>query len=77
MDPQYTVTRSGDRTPVQEGEEVLVDRNLPATYLGIAAPPWGDDEAGEWFPGKVRVRYSWGETAEVDDDRAGLTVNEV
>ncbi|GAB2331738.1 hypothetical protein [Streptomyces variabilis] len=76
-DPEYTVRRLDDRTPVEEGDQLMVDHNLPVTFLGIESPPWGDDEAGEFFPGQVRVRYSWGTVEPVQDTRAGVTVDEV
>jgi hypothetical protein len=75
-EPQYTVKRH-DNTPVQEGDEVQVDGNLPVTFLGIDSPPYGDDEAGEWFPAQVRVRYSWGAVETVTEHRAGVIVDEV
>lgn len=75
--PKYTVKRMNDRTLVEEGDELLVDHNLPVTYLGMATPPWGDDESGEFHQGTVRVRYSWGAEEDVQDTRAGVTVDEV
>ncbi len=76
-DPEYTVRRLDDRTPVEEGDQLMVDGNLPVTFLGIESPPWGDDDAGEFFHGQVRVRYSWGAVEPVQDTRAGVTVDEV
>lgn len=76
-DPQYTVKTIEDRATVKEGEQLMVDGNLPVTFLGIESPPWGDDESGEFFPGRVRVRYSWGTVEPVQDTRAGVTVDEV
>ncbi|MFF8994044.1 hypothetical protein ACF09H_29770 [Streptomyces sp. NPDC014983] len=76
-EPQYTVKRTDDRTEVKEGDQLMVDHNLPVTYLLIASPPCGDDDSGEWFPGQVRVRYSWGAVEEVRDTRASVTVDEV
>jgi hypothetical protein len=71
----YTVTRF-DGSHVTEGDQLTVDNNLPVTYLGVAAGPWGDDATGEWEPGQVTVRYSWGAMEAVTDSRAGVTVNE-
>lgn len=76
-DPEYTVKRTEDRTTVEEGDQLMVDNNLPVAFLGIESPPWGDDESGEFFPGQVRVRYSWGAVEAVTDHRAGVAVEEV
>ncbi|QPL14144.1 hypothetical protein QEH48_gp115 [Streptomyces phage TurkishDelight] len=76
-EPEYTVKRTSDGMTVEEGDQLLVDHNLPVTYLGIGSPPWGDDEAGKFYPGQVRVRYSWGAEETVEDIRAGVTVDEV
>lgn len=76
-EPEYTVKRTSDGTAVKEGDQLMVDHNLPVTYLGIDSPPWGDDEAGKFYPGQVRVRYSWGAEEPVEDIRAGVTVDEV
>ncbi|MFB7496063.1 hypothetical protein ACFC09_15450 [Streptomyces sp. NPDC056161] len=76
-EPKYTVKRTSDGTAVEEGDQLMVDHNLPVTYLGVASPPWGDDDSGEFFHGQVRVRYSWGAAADVQDVRAGVTVDEV
>ncbi|MFM9594112.1 hypothetical protein ACKI16_23825 [Streptomyces scabiei] len=75
--PEYTVKRVSDRTTVEEGDELLVDDNLPVTFLGIASPPYGDDESGEWNRGQISVRYSWGAVESVKDTRARVTVDEV
>ncbi|MBP5930461.1 hypothetical protein [Streptomyces scabiei] len=75
-EPRYTVKRQ-DGTPVNEGDQLMVDNNLPVTYLGIESPPWGDDEEGVYHPGQVSVRYTWGAVEPVEDARAGVTVDEV
>ncbi|MEZ7005044.1 hypothetical protein [Streptomyces sp. AD55] len=75
-EPQHTVKRF-DGTPVNEGDQLQVDNNLPVTYLGIACPPWGDDATGEWNPGRITVRYSWGAVEEITDNRADVFVDEV
>ncbi|MET9818302.1 hypothetical protein [Streptomyces sp. NPDC006355] len=66
-----------DGAHLEEGDQLLVDHNLPVTYLGVSSAPWGDDESGEWFPGQVRVRYEWGAVEDVSATRAGVTVDEV
>lgn len=72
---KFKVTRSNGET-VKEGDEIMVDNTMPATFLGISAEPWGDDETGEWFHGRIKVRYSWGSVDEIDDVRAYLMVDE-
>ncbi|MGV2914577.1 hypothetical protein [Streptomyces alfalfae] len=74
--PRLTVKRTADGTTVAKGDQLLVDHNIPVTYLGATAP-WGDDESGEFYPGQVRVRYAWGTEEDVTDIRAGVTVDEV
>jgi hypothetical protein len=75
--PKHTVKRVSGRTVVEEGDELLVDNNLPVTFLGIDSPPYGDDESGEWTRGRISVRYSWGAVESVEDIRARVTVDEV
>ncbi|MBV6697475.1 hypothetical protein KV557_10095 [Kitasatospora aureofaciens] len=72
---RYTVTRY-DGTPVQPGDELTVDSNLPVTLVDVASPPWGDDETGHWETGRIRVRYSWGAVEEIGDVRADVIVQE-
>ncbi|MER0476774.1 hypothetical protein ABR737_00100 [Streptomyces sp. Edi2] len=76
MNPQFRVTtRTGE--PIAEGHQLKVDNNLPVTYMGIAVEPWGDDNTGEWHPGEILVRYSWGAIEAVTDARARVTINEI
>lgn len=60
----------------KEGDELLVDRNLTATFVSIDCPPWEDEETGECMPGRINVRYTWGEVASVEEGRAGVFVDE-
>ncbi|MBL0777351.1 hypothetical protein G6541_08320 [Streptomyces albidoflavus] len=72
------VTRTGgDGAPPQPGEEVLVDGNLRASFVRATLAAGGDDETGDWWHGRVEVRWSWGVTEEIEDVRAGLFVDEV
>jgi hypothetical protein len=72
----YKITRNDTGRPVREGDALKVDDNLPVTFVAIESPPWGDDETGEWHPGQVRVRYSWGAVEPVSEARAGVTISE-
>ncbi|MEI5526846.1 hypothetical protein ACKI1J_32380 [Streptomyces scabiei] len=74
---ELKVTRTtGDGGPVEAGDEVLVDNNLHATLVRAISPGAGDDDTGEWWHGRVEVRYSYGAVEEIDDVRAGLFVDE-
>jgi hypothetical protein len=72
----WKATRNSDRHVVQEGDDLMVDDNLPVKFVRIASEPWGDDSTGEYFTGRVTVRYSWGSEEDVTDHRAGVTVSE-
>ncbi|WP_328638402.1 hypothetical protein [Streptomyces canus] len=74
---QIKVTRTSDGTPVEVGDELMVDHNLPVTLVRVVSPLQGDDDTGDVWPGRVEVRYSWGAVEEVDDRRAGVAVDEV
>ncbi|MFC8332758.1 hypothetical protein [Streptomyces olivaceus] len=75
--PGFKITRTtGDGGPVDEGDEVLVDNNLHATLVRAVSPGAGDDSTGEWWRGRVEVRYSYGAVEEIEDIRAGLFVDE-
>ncbi|WP_328427884.1 hypothetical protein [Streptomyces sp. NBC_00443] len=71
------VTRTSDGTAVNVGDELMVDNNLPVTLVRVVSPLQGDDETGDVWPGRVEVRYAWGAVEEIDDTRAGVTVDEV
>lgn len=72
----WTVIHDSTREPVREGDELKVDNNLPATFVAIDSPSWGDDETGQWYPGQIRVRYSWGAVETVAETRASVTIQE-
>jgi hypothetical protein len=72
----WKATRNSDSQPVKAGDDLMVDNNLPVTFVRIASEPWGDDSTGEYFTGQVTVRYSWGVEEDVKDHRAGVTVCE-
>lgn len=74
--PEYKVARR-DGTTVREGDELLVDNNLPVTFLGLAEPSWGDDETGEYHPAQLSVRFPWGAAEVVTERRLGVVVNEI
>jgi hypothetical protein len=71
------VTRHSDGKDVTVGDELMVDHNLPVTLVRVVSPLGGDDDTGDVWPGRVQVRYSWGAVEEVDDTRAGVSVDEV
>lgn len=72
----WKVTRNADSRPVEAGDALMVDNNLPVTFVRIASEPWGDDSSGEYFTGMVTVKYSWGAEEDVKDHRAGVSVCE-
>lgn len=39
------------------------------TFVRVESEPWGDDETGEYCPGRVAVRESWGEQVTVSADK--------
>ncbi|MBK3637191.1 hypothetical protein JHN52_30670, partial [Streptomyces sp. MBT97] len=75
--PRIKVTRHSTGEEVKVGDELMVDHNLPVTLVQVVSPLTGDDETGDVWPGRVEVRYSWGAVEEVDDTRAGVSVDEV
>lgn len=74
--PEYKVTRS-DGTGINPGDPIQVDNNMPATYQGIASPPWGDDSTGEWDNGQINIRYHYGANDTISPTRAYLHINEI
>lgn len=71
----YKVTTSDGRE-IREGDALLVDGNYHVTFAGIAEPPWGNDETGEYETGRIEIRWSWGATEAIKDTRAAVLVNE-
>lgn len=69
--PRLRVNNEGTWRDVQPGEKLSVDSNHEVTFVGVSSPSWGDDEAGEWFPGMIRVRWSWGAEEDIQETRLG------
>lgn len=63
-----------DGSAVLEGDTLTVDGNYPVTFVRAEFPDYGADETGEFYPGQIAVRWSWGAVEAINSDRAGVYV---